>query len=188
MASRSLKHLSRRPVRVNDLAKALSEIHSTTDQATALIHATLVERTLERVILSRMTRLTRKQRLNLFDGMAPLSSFSAKIKIAHALAIIGPQATTDLDIIKDIRNVFAHSFHPLTFRRKEIATYCRRLKTPERSVKLGIKLDSKPWPPRDPKIRFQVSCWIFFTALSGKAVAGPRAKRSRDIFSRHVLC
>ncbi len=173
MASRSLKHLSRRPLRFTDLTKALAGSTDISDQALALLNATMVERTLEQVILSRMTRLKRKQRIELFEGMGPLSSFSAKIKMAHALAILGPRAMADIEIIKEIRNAFAHSFHPLTFKRKEIAAYCNKLTAPKRVSGLSITPSSRPWPPTEPRIQYDMSCWIYFVGLGGKPCLAP---------------
>lgn len=187
MASRSLKRLSRRPLRFADITKVLTDSISMSDQALALLDATMIERTLERVILSRMTRLTRKQRLDLFEGMAPLSTFSAKIKMAHALAIFGPKTVADIEIIKDIRNAFAHSFHPLTFNRKEIAAQCNKLTAPKRVSGLGSAHSSRPWPPTKPREQYDMSCWIYFVGFGGKMVQGPRPKRSRDVVSRHLL-
>ena len=186
MASRSLKHLSRRPLRYTDLIKALTDSTDKSDQALALLDATMVERMLERVILSRMTRLKRKQRMDLFEGMAPLSTFSAKIKMAHALAILGPKTVADIEIIKDIRNAFAHSFHSLTFNRKEIAAQCNKLTAPERVA--GIVDDSLwTWPPTKPRDQYHMSCWIYFVGFGGKKVHGPRPKRSRDLASKRLL-
>ena len=187
MARRSLKHLSRRPLRTTDLTRALTDSTKMPDQALALLDATMVERMLERVILSRMTRLKRTQRRELFDGLGPLSSFSAKIKMAYALAILGPKAMADFEIIKDVRNAFAHSFHPLTFARKEIAAYCNRLYAPKRVSGLGVTPSAQPWPPTEPRNQYHMSCWIYFVGLGGKKANGPRPKRSRDSVSRHLL-
>lgn len=187
IASRSLKHLSRRPLRYTDIMKVLNDSTEMPDQALALLDATMVERMLERVILSRMTRLRRTQRLELFDGLGPLSSFSAKIKIAHALAILGPKAVKDFEIIKEVRNAFAHSFHPLTFARKEIAAYCDRLYAPQRVSGLGGTRIPQQWPPTEPRLQYHLSCWLYFVGFGGKKANGPRPKRSRDSVSKHLL-
>ncbi len=52
----------------------------------------------------------------LFDGSnAPLSTFSAKIIIAHRLGIISSRFTRDLHLIRKIRNEFAHNIHECSF-------------------------------------------------------------------------
>lgn len=39
-----------------------------------------------------------------------------KIRIAHAMGIIGPVTRKDLTILNEIRNVFAHAPHPVTLK------------------------------------------------------------------------
>ena len=43
----------------------------------------------------------------LFTGMNPLSTFSARIRIAYALGLVTEDEYHDLKIIKDVRNRFA---------------------------------------------------------------------------------
>src|SRR6202035_3849496 len=116
-----------------------------------------IERSLERVILSRLRRLTKTQHAELFVGLAPLSTLSAKIKIAFALRIIGAAGVADLEIIKDIRNQFAHSFHPVSFGTRAVARACHKLKIPELTFAHGIPAIDKrqirinPKAARDPR-------------------------------------
>jgi len=162
---------------------------SMSDQAIALVCGAMVERSLERNILGRMVKLKRSERLELFEGLAPLSSFAAKIKIARALNIVGPNVVKELQAIKDIRNQFAHSFHSIYFRQRIIAEECRKLKTPERANDMGIHPKSmNPWPPKDPRTRFGASCWIIWMSLGGRKGREPRPKRARDLFTRSILC
>jgi hypothetical protein len=103
------------------------------------------------------------------------------------LGIIGPIAMADLTSVKDIRNQFAHSFHPLTFRAPAIATRCRNFRTLEKAKELRDFPNTKSWPPADPRLRYQLTCWILWVALGGKSVNRPRPRRSRDKFSRTLL-
>lgn len=41
---------------------------------------------------------------------SPLSSFSAKTRMAEAMRIIGPTSRADLNIIRAIRSHFAHTY------------------------------------------------------------------------------
>jgi len=45
---------------------------------------------------------------DLFDGDAPLSTFSAKIHLCHRMGVIDSELTRALDLIRKIRNSFAH--------------------------------------------------------------------------------
>ena len=65
------------------------------------------------------------------DGSeAPLSSFSARIKTAYCLGLVTKQEFDDLNLIRRIRNRFAHRFHGYTFENQEIIDWCNSLKTP----------------------------------------------------------
>ncbi len=184
-SSRSLKRLSRRPIQVRDITTMMEEYADMTDQATALVFCAMVERSLEKTILSRMVRMRRKDRLGLFEGLGPLASMAAKIKIAASLAIIGPNVSSDLEIIKNIRNQFAHSFHSISFDTKSVASECKLLNTSDiilnRAANRGRDL---PTAPRD---LYVYSCFGIWSALGMKAANGPRPKRSRDSDSRVFL-
>lgn len=65
----------------------------------------------------------------LFQGMAPLSTFSAKIQIAYYLGLINKKQYHDLKIIKKVRNLFAHSINRTTFETLDIKDRCNQLKT-----------------------------------------------------------
>jgi DNA-binding MltR family transcriptional regulator len=65
------------------------------------------------------------------DGSeAPLSNFSARIKTAYCLGLITKKEYDDLNLIRKIRNKFAHRLHGYSFDHKEIIDWCNSLKTP----------------------------------------------------------
>ena len=181
-----LKYLSRRPIKARDIIASVDATRTMPDQAIALTSGALVERALERAIQSRMVKLSRTERRELFFGMGPLATLSAKIRMAHALALVGPGCRTELERIKDIRNQFAHSFHPLQFKTREVARHCALLTTPERATSIGIKPDRYDvWPPTDPRVRYWVACWIIWIAFAGRGTRRPKKHRTR--FSRAIL-
>src|SRR5689334_4681663 len=45
----------------------------------------------------------------IFENEGPLSSFSSRIRLAFALGFINQELYHDLQIVRDIRNKFAHS-------------------------------------------------------------------------------
>lgn len=51
----------------------------------------------------------------LFVGFGPLSSFSARIQVAFALGIITDRNRIELDLVRKIRNDFAHSLERIDF-------------------------------------------------------------------------
>jgi len=186
MASHPLKGLSRRPFRGKQLITTLGTLVELPDQAVVLLLGALLERALEREILMRMVRLTRTRRNEMFVGIAPLSSFSAKIKIAYGLAIIGDKGLRELDVIKDIRNQFAHSIHILSFKTPEISNACMSLKTPNQALPefpagIGRNLT------HNPRNRYLITCFMLWAALGRASPAKKRPRRSRTTWTARFL-
>ena len=65
----------------------------------------------------------------LLGAMGPLSTLSSRISLAYLLGLIGPNARHDLDLIRKIRNDFAHKSKPMTFESPGVIDRCRELKT-----------------------------------------------------------
>jgi len=63
----------------------------------------------------------------LFEGTAPLSSFSSRIRLAYYLGKISAECRRDLDTIRGIRNDFAHDVRLISFETQSIADRCRNL-------------------------------------------------------------
>lgn len=118
--ARSLRHLTRRRLTPSETQSIFNQFRSMDDRTCAIMMGAMLDHSLERVLLSRMRRLSREARDRLFFGTGPLSSFSGKIQIAFALDIIDDETTADLDIIRDIRNAFGHAAQRVTFRNKSI--------------------------------------------------------------------
>jgi DNA-binding MltR family transcriptional regulator len=94
------------------------------DRGTAILLAANIENTLD-AVLSRALADSKQEEL--FDFRGPLGTFSAKILMAHALELIGPVTFHNLTHIRHIRNAFAHSKKPITFRTPEVAAACALL-------------------------------------------------------------
>jgi len=60
-------------------------------------------------------------------GNAPLGTFSARIKTARALGLITEDERHDLDILRDLRNAFAHEVGA-NFAERSVRDQCRSLK------------------------------------------------------------
>ncbi len=91
-----------------------------------------VETALEKLLASRMRRnLNKTERDQMFGFEGAVGTFSAKIIIAYAMNIIGPITYSDLKLIKELRNQFAHSRIAFDFQTPEVAAVCNELKVPK---------------------------------------------------------
>jgi len=112
------------------------------DRAVVLVSATVIEQGLESALQNRFSGLAAgEERIVFEEEGAPLREFGAKIRLAYALGIIGPNAKADLDIIRQIRNTFAHSRAVLKFELPEISAACELLTLSARWPNMMVSVD-----------------------------------------------
>jgi DNA-binding MltR family transcriptional regulator len=120
MASSSLKSLLKTPPTLEDELKAMAELSTDGPRGAIILGSALVEDLLRSVIHYHMRSLKVEEFNQLFTGTAPLTSFSARTKVAYAFNLIGPKTRDDLDKLRELRNAFAHSQIILTFDTPEV--------------------------------------------------------------------
>jgi len=97
-----------------------------TDRGCGVLGSALLDARLELLFRRRL----RKFHKELLDGMGSLGTFSARIRMACALGWIDEDAADDLNIIRFIRNDFAHSHdHNLSFQNESIESRCKNLRS-----------------------------------------------------------
>jgi hypothetical protein len=145
------------------------ELYGQNDCATAILYAALVDNALVRLISKQM-----RGNLNSTDRRELFETFDRKISLAYALKLIGPVSRSDLDLIRFMRNQFAHSRLPLRFSTPEVGAVCAALQFPELP---GVEL---PIGPLDLAAEMLMA--------KGMKVEDPRIDaRSRYIMSCHNL-
>ena len=125
--------------------------HEESDRGAAILAGSFAEHALAQYLKFRIR--DKKLADKLFDGMGPLSSFSQRISIAFAFDLINAELYKDLDIIRKIRNHFAH--HPLdaTFKTVEIKQLCEKLSTFQHT-----SAEQHPKPGDQHRVTYLLSC------------------------------
>lgn len=170
---RHFKDYARGTLTLDDLSKIEAEIYSANDRASAVVLGSMVESSLT-TFLTRKVRqnLNRVQKRRLFDYEGPLGTFSAKIILAYAMELIGQVTCHDLDLIRIIRNEFAHSRRHLGFDTTQTINICKHLKYPNlsgafmqfTSVKsAAAQLDAANLS--DARTRYRVACHTISSRL-----------------------
>jgi hypothetical protein len=95
------------------------------DRAIAVVGGAFVENALKVALIARCHYEYDENAV--FGHNGPLSFFSTKIIMGHALAIYGPMTQSDLDIIRNIRNTFAHALADIDFQNDDIVAECSKL-------------------------------------------------------------
>jgi hypothetical protein len=91
----------------------------------AIVAAALVEDFLGGALRSKMIKMGPSDERDLFGSSGVLGSFSNKIKLASALGIIRGRTVHDLNVLREIRNAFAHTLLDLNFETPELVTMCK---------------------------------------------------------------
>ncbi len=138
------------------------ELESQTDRGAAIIGASLLESRIEEAIRGRL--LDDKITVVLFEASGALGSFSAKIDLAYSLGIYGEKTYRELNIIRKIRNDFAHFVKPLDFNSQDMANRCRELWFPK-----VVEINKQPLEPKEARAQYLRSINIL-NSLIWKAV------------------
>lgn len=152
------------------------EFQTGTDRATAILGGVFLDEHLQ--VLLKNFLVDEKSIIDeLFGVEKPLSTFSARTKMAYALGLINKEIFDDLDRIRNIRNSFAHALHGLSFSHVDISQWCRSLII---SSKL-IPPNEDEYPPRT----LYISAVLFISSyLQAK---GEQVKKMRRVVSKDTF-
>jgi hypothetical protein len=142
-----LRDLSVNPLTPKEINALLDAINAATAPiAVAILGAVLVEHELERSLHARLRVRDDAIWQDMMDERGPLSTFARKIAMGHALRLYDEDFRDNLDIIRVIRNAFAHSKQLLEFSHPLVSGECKKIKIPnkqKRAFRLIVNL-----PPR----------------------------------------
>ena len=68
-----------------------------------------------------------EKRLFAYEFQGPLADFSSRIKLGYAMYLFGRETREDMEIIRRVRNLFAHQSAVMTFKLPEIEETCQHL-------------------------------------------------------------
>ena len=109
-----------------DIVKLRSRLSSETDLGCALIAGAYLDGLLKKALQNSFVE-DKTVIQELVEGNGPISSFSCRINIAFAIGIISSNVRHDLNLIRKIRNDFAHAHHELMFEDHKIKNRCDSL-------------------------------------------------------------
>ena len=118
------------------------------DATFALVISTAIDQALELAIATHFDAEDDVISL-MFDGNAngPLADFSARIKMGRALGIYPSAIKEELDLVRHIRNAFAHSWDKLDFNNEAVARACEQLRLPNHRKQNPLKPEFR-WTPK----------------------------------------
>jgi hypothetical protein len=133
----SLDELSNGIFTQEDWSAFYNSRSSMTDRETVIRHAAVFELILKRLITYKLNcppdTPLEPDIAALFSGDGQFSTFAARIKECKRLGQIDRDTRRDLEIIKVLRNVFAHSPRELTLGTQELETLCKDFRSREQT-------------------------------------------------------
>ena len=158
----------------------LEEFRSETDRGCTLLGGAFLDEQL-RLLLEGFLVEDQKLCEKLFNGFGPLSSFSARISVCYGLGFLSPEEFRDLELIRKIRNEFAHELHGLSFSSSTIAQRCQELKTCNFSIPDSHKLDLRS--------RFVISVVMLanYLAIRRLGIGDTRCKKHEGVHHAETI-
>lgn len=115
-------------VKVEDIKGFLEEFQGETDRAAAVLGAAYLDECLRQLIASFLIDDSKKVDELLEGPLAPLGSFASRISVSYCMGLISEDEYHDLQIIREIRNAFAHGLHGLSFSESWVRGKCSELR------------------------------------------------------------
>src|SRR5271165_1082562 len=130
------------------------------DRYIALVSGTLLDHALKTAISKHLISEDKDLLYSIVDDYdrSPLGTFSAKIKIAHALGIVDDTTRNNLDVLRSIRNNFAHSVIEFEFASSECANEINKLVVQPKAFK-------RFWEHWSPRCKFVTTVFTYYHAI-----------------------
>jgi hypothetical protein len=151
---------------------AIDEILDSPDRTAVIVATAILESILEEGIIDRLLPMSNNHRDALFGGEASFATFSAKINLGLSLGLYGNQTKTDLNLIRKIRNEFAHHANR-SFAHPEISKHCARVTDYETTTPEVVALYTK-FPRINLRWRF-----LYATSAIGLGILRESAENER---------
>jgi DNA-binding MltR family transcriptional regulator len=110
---------------INTLRRDLfiNNLFEESDRGCVLVATSMLDESLELLLRKKLkvaNKYEKKTLEPLFNPMGPLSTFSSKIKFCFALKLIEEWVYNDLEVIRKLRNDFAHNYDLASFKNKTV--------------------------------------------------------------------
>lgn len=112
----------------DDLRDIEIELYDGPDRGAAIVLAAVVERSVEKLLRK---NLREDGASGLYKYGGPMGDFGSKIMMGYAMRLFGLNTRRDLNIIRHLRNQFAHSRKPIEFTTPVVRVCCENLSYPD---------------------------------------------------------
>ena len=136
-------------VSLEDWSTWSQQLQSETERGLAITAAAILDHLLARLIESFILNDRKATKELLGNPYSPLSTFAARTAAAYSLGLISDDERDDLNIVRGIRNKFAHKPTSLSFSDQPIASKIENLKIPK-----IVPSEIQHWETAPPRKKF----------------------------------
>ena len=181
MAKKRLREFGRRELSPDEFESQLATLDApeVPDMIAAILAATLVEYRLEQVLKRTFRRVDNDTWVRMTDNSGPLRDFHSKIVLGNASGSFDEDIRLNLNIVRDIRNAFAHARAPLTFEHREIGAELHKVKPVRRGKRVLQSGSLAIGPNKRAYLQLCMSLLMYFQ-LKLRDSAQRKEKRVRD--------
>ena len=154
--------------------KVLKEMQKESDRATAILLGAELDDILHQILSKRLLPPKSKSG-RLLEQDSPIGSFSARIELTYRLGLIHPMVHGELQLIRKIRNEFAHKKVGVSFKTQPVSQLTAELFFPKAINQLFLKKHKEVFNP-DSRSRFVCSGALLLWRLT---ILHERVKRLR---------
>ncbi|QOF76074.1 MltR family transcriptional regulator [Variovorax sp. 38R] len=108
--------------------RLLGTVDSADDRTCALVLAANLDNRLRELLIAHFLPVDGSKKEEIFEGNGPLSTFSSRITVANLCGLLSEAEHHDLNLIRKIRNFFAHEEENLNFASQKISSRCKSLR------------------------------------------------------------
>ncbi|SHJ24767.1 Mannitol repressor [Mesonia phycicola] len=134
-------------------ARVREQLINESDRGCVILAVSFLETILTDLLKGKLIG-SKKHFKNLFDFSGPLGTFSSKIKMSYSIGLISESEKTDLENIRSLRNIFAHSPNPTTLDDNE----------PKKIIE-ELKLDIRKRENDTPRRKFISVTWYIISVM-----------------------
>ncbi len=148
--------------------------------AAAIMGTAIVEHELDVLLRRRIPGVDDDTWADLLSDNGPYGTFSAKIRMGHALRIYGDETRQNLDVLRAIRNAFAHTKKPIDFGHELIIVELQKIRVPRKATRSIRAMYSLAKSARvEVQKHFSIFCFCLSLELAERNVGALKAEASR---------
>jgi DNA-binding MltR family transcriptional regulator len=159
--------------------------HTQPAMVVAILGATLLEYDIDQLLRAKLKHRDDETWTRLTGEKGAISSFSSKTELAYALGIIDAELKKNIDLVRRIRNDFAHSRIVIDFDTPEISAELRRITLPKKrrtplykSLHEIVRALASRQEPLPPSVAYAWLCLGLSNFLARKMLSVGNAKIS----------